>query len=123
LFAESQIQDSLGADSQQIEATVSRIKAIGVKIQDLVVQTARSSTKCIISLECIAGLGSTVVSLLADINEEVTTEVANLQSFKLNVLPGVANTVAALVGSALSQAADIAHDTVTCLKNAAATAQ
>jgi hypothetical protein len=102
---------------------VDRIKAIGTKVQDLITQTARDSNKCLISLECVAGLGSTVVSLISDISDEISTEVANLQSFKEQVLPGAANTVSSLVQSALSQAADIAETTVKCIKDAAPSAQ
>jgi hypothetical protein len=102
---------------------VGRIKAIATKVQDLITQTALNSTKCLISLECIAGLGSTVVHLISDINDEISSEVANMSSFKEEVLPAAINTASSLVQSALSQAADIAQTTVQCLKDASSTAQ
>jgi uncharacterized alkaline shock family protein YloU len=114
---EDQIKNSFGADSKKIEDTVNNIKAIGEKIQDLVIQTARNSTQCLISLDCITRIGSYIVPIITDINNEIVGEVANLQAFKEEVLPDVANTVSSLVQSALSQAADIAKDTVNCLQD------
>jgi hypothetical protein len=102
---------------------VDRIKAIATKVQDLITQTALKSTKCLISLECIADLGSTVVHLITDINDEISSEVADLKSFKEQVLPVAANTVSSLVQSALSQAADIAQTTVKCIEDSTSTAQ
>lgn len=113
----SQIENSFGADGKRIEATVSRFKAIGEKVQDLAIQTARNSTQCLISLDCITRLGSYIVPIIYDINEEIVSEVANLQSFKEDVLPVVTNAASSIVQSALSQAADIAQDIVKCLRD------
>jgi hypothetical protein len=113
----SQIKNSFGADRKKIEDTVKHAKAIGEKVRDLVVQTVRNSTQCLISLDCITRLGSYIVPIIYDINKEIISEVANLQSFKADVLPAVNNTASSIVQSALTQAADIVEDTVKCLKD------
>lgn len=113
----SQIKNAFGADRKKIEAAINHIKAIGEKVQDLVIQTARNSTQCLISLDCITVLGSHIVPIIYDINEELVSEAANLQSIKEDLLPVVTNTASSIVQSALSQAADIAQDIVKCLKD------
>lgn len=117
LFTVSQLNNSFGADGKKIEDTVNHVKAIGEKVQDLVTQTARNATQCLISLDCITRLGAHIVPIIYDISEEIASEAANLQSFKEDVLPVVNNTASSIVQSALSQAADIAQDTVKCLKD------
>jgi hypothetical protein len=96
---------------------VNHIKGIGEKIQGLLIQTARNSTQCLISLDCITRLAYGVVSIISDISDEVASEAANLQSLDKDVLPELANTVSSFVQSAQSQAADIAQDTVRCIND------
>jgi hypothetical protein len=96
---------------------VNNIQAIGTKIQNLVLETARNSTQCLISLDCITLIGSYVVPVITEISNDIVGEVADLQSFKEEVLPTVANSVSTIVQSALSQAANIAEDTVNCLQD------
>jgi hypothetical protein len=81
------------------------------------VQTVRNSTQCLISLDCITSLGSHIVPIIYDINKEIISEAASLQSFKEDVLPFVNSAASSIVQSALSQAADIVKDTVKCLKD------
>jgi hypothetical protein len=117
LFAESEIQAKIAAERQNLESAYGYIKEIGRKVEELVSQTVKNTSACLLSLECIASLSASVVPQILDISAQVLSEATSLQSFKENIFPDLTNFIASLERSARSQGLDIAQKTIKCIND------